>query len=203
VIVDLAPGGAGAWSGSVILPGLGIKGAPLSNVVASERDASFDLGNLLATPGDGPARFKTHLEAGGTMAGEMIQGGNTATVSLRRTGAAQVDAARRSTPVERALEDRWIGEFELGGYARHVTITLENHPDAAATATFVVVGKQTRNLPVDLVIEEGRSLRIESGSTRIAFEGRLFEESDELKGTIQLGSLELPLLLHRSPRRTS
>jgi len=203
VIVDLARSSAGAWTGSIIIPGLGVKGAPLSNIVATRTDVAFDTGNLLGTPAYGPARFKAHLGASETMAGEMSQGGNVAKVSLRKIGAAQVDAAPRSTAVARHLEDRWTGEFELGGYPRHVTITLENHPDAAATAKFVVVGKQTTDLPVDLVIEEDRFLRIESQAMHVAFEGRFIEESDEILGTIDLGALELPLVLRRSAGRTS
>ena len=80
---------------------------------------------------------------------------------------------------------------------------LENHPDAAATASFLVVGKQVNNLPVDRVVEEGRLVRIESQTTRVAFEGRLIEESDELRGTIEVGAFERPLALHRSSRRAS
>ncbi len=203
VIVDLARGAAGAWTGSIIIPGLGIKGAPLSNIVAGRTDVAFDAGNVLSTPSHGPARFRAHLSARGSMAGEMRQAGNVAPLLLRKVGPAQVDEAVRSTRVGRALEDQWKGEFELGGYPRYVTITLENHPSAAATATFVVVGKQTNNLPVDLIVEEGGLLRIESQTSQVAFEGRLVEERDELKGTIELGPLELPLVLRRSGRRTS
>jgi hypothetical protein len=203
VVVDLARDTSGAWTGSIILAGLGIKGAPLANIVATGTDVRFDLGDLLSTPDDGAARFRAHLNARDGMAGEMHQGGNVASFSLAKIGPAQVDLARRSTPVGRALEDQWIGEFELGGYPRHVTITLENHASAPATATFVVVGKQTNNLPVDLVVEEGRFLRIESQSTRVSFEGRWFEETDELRGTIDVGPFELPLVLRRAARRPS
>jgi hypothetical protein len=201
--VDLARDSAGAWVGSIILPGLGIKGAPLANIIATGTDLQFDLGNLLGTPDGGPAGFRAHLTAGGGMAGEMRQGGNVAGFSLEKTGPAQVDLARRSTPVGRVLEDQWIGEFELGGYPRHVAITLANHAGAAATATLVVVGKQTNNVPVDLVIEEGSFLRVESQSLRVAFEGRWVEAADELEGTFDLAGTELPLVLRRAARRPS
>jgi hypothetical protein len=137
VVVDLAPAG-GAWTGSIILPGLGIKGAPLSSVIATPTDVVFDIANLLDTPTHGPAHFKAHLDASEGMDGEMMQGGNVAKFSLKRIGPAQVDTALRSTPVKRTLEDQWIGEFELGGYPRRVTMTLANHADAAATATLIV-----------------------------------------------------------------
>jgi hypothetical protein len=202
VVVDLAPAG-GAWIGSIVIPGLDIKGAPLAKIAATQSDATFEIANLLDTPAYGPARFKAHIDSSESMSGEMTQGGNVAKFTLKRIGAAQVDMAQRSTAVGRALEDRWIGEFELGDYPRHVTVTLANNADGAATATLVVVGKQTTNLPIDLVVEEGRFLRIESHANQAAFEGRFIEQADEIRGTLELGPLELPLVLHRSPRTAS
>ncbi len=137
------------------------------------------------------------------MAGEMTQAGNAAKFSLERIGAAQVELPPRSTPVRRDIEDQWSGDFELGGYPRHVTITLENHADAGATAKFVVVGKKTTSLPVDLVVQEGNFLRLESQENRVTFEGRFVSERGEISGTIALGSLELPLVLRRGAGRTS
>jgi len=203
VVVDLAQDAAGAWTGSIILPGLGVKGAPLANVAASRDEVAFDLGNVLSTPNDVPARFQARVKADGLMTGAFVQAGNAANLSLKRIGPAQVDIAPRSTAVGRLLEDRWIGEFELGGYPRYVTLTLANHANAAATATFVIVGKQTNNLPVALVTEEGSFLRVESPTTHVNFEGRFVEQSDELQGTVELGTFELPLVLRRASRRAS
>ena len=103
VVVDLAPSSTGEWTGSIILTGLGIKGAPLSN---------------------------------------MRQAGNVADLSLRRIGPAQVELPVKSTAVGNDIAREWSGEFELGGYPRQVTIKLQNHANAAATATFVIIGKR-------------------------------------------------------------
>jgi hypothetical protein len=201
LVVDLAQDGAGAWTGSIIIPGLGIKGAPLSNLVVTDADLSFDSGDLLRTPSYGPATFKAHLSAVDGMAGEMRQGGNVAPFVLKRIGPPQVEVPPRSTAVRREIEDRWTGDYELGGYPRHVTITLENHADAGATAQFVIVGKQTTNLPVDLVSEEGNLLRIESQANQVAFEGRFVKDSGEIRGVIELGPFERPLVLRRASGR--
>jgi hypothetical protein len=83
-----------------------------------------------------------------------------------------------------------------------VTITLENHANAPATATFAIVGKRTNDLPVDLVFQDGDNLRIESGATQVVFEGRVFAQTGEIKGTIALGSLELPVVLRRAAGRS-
>ena len=79
---------------------------------------------------------------------------------------------RKSTPVARELEAQWSGEFELGGYPRHVTVTLENRADGGASAKLVIVGKRTNDLPVDLVVQQGPLLRIESQASQVTFEGR-------------------------------
>jgi len=203
LVVDLARDGTGAWTGSIIIPGLGIKGAPLSKIVVTGADLSFDTGKALESPPYGPAAFDAHLASADAMAGEMRQGGNSAKFSLARVAPAQVESRARSTPVGRDLEGPWTGEFELGGYPRHVTITFENHADAAATAKFVIVGKQTTDVPVDLVIEEGSLLRIESQANGVAFEGRFARESGQIKGIVELGPLELPLVLRRAAARAS
>src|ERR1700682_2564258 len=70
LVVDLAHDSAGAWMGSIIIQGLGIKGAPLSNIVVTESDVAFDIGNMLGSPPYGPARFNAHLTAADGMAGE-------------------------------------------------------------------------------------------------------------------------------------
>jgi hypothetical protein len=133
----------------------------------------------------------------------MKQGGNTAQFSLTRTASAQVERAVQSTAVGPELAAEWKGDYELGGYPRHVTIAVTNHPSAAATATFVIVGKQANNLPVDLVTAEGGFVRIESQANQVAFEGRLLKDGGELRGVIELGPLELPIVLRRAPGRAS
>ena len=196
LVVDLAPAGDG-WIGSLVIPGLGIKGAPLADLVVTESDVSFDLGNLLASPTQGPARFKARLQSAGRMAGEMRQAGNVAPIALARQGPAQVDTPPRSTPVARELATQWSGEFELTGYPRQVMLTLENR-EAGAKAKLLIVGKRTNDIPVDLVVQQGTLVRIESSATQIVFEGRVGANAREIGGTMTLGPLEIPLVLRRA-----
>jgi hypothetical protein len=199
LVVDLAPDGAGSWKGSAIVTGLGIKGAPLSNLVVGETTVTFDLGGVFATT----LNFSAARTSVDTMAGELRQGGNAARFAIRRTGPAQVELPQQSTAVARDIEAQWGGEFELNGYPRQVTITLENHAGAAATVRFVIAGKQTTDVPVDLVTQDGDFLRIESRAYGITYEGRFVRASGEIKGTIEVGSLEHPLVLHRTAARAS
>ncbi|HET7097956.1 MAG TPA: hypothetical protein VFJ68_11255 [Casimicrobiaceae bacterium] len=202
VIVDLAQAASGGWTGSIILPGLGIKGAPLSNIAVAGTDVSFDAGRALTDAKAGPARFAIHSVNADMMTGDMQLAGNVATVTLARVGSAQVESPVKSTAVGAEIAREWSGQFDLGGYPRQMTIKLENHANAAATATFVIVGKRTNDFPVDLVIQDGDSLRIESGATQVVFEGRVFAQSGEIRGTVSLGSLEVPVVLRRAGGKT-
>ena len=197
VVVDLQPASGGAWAGSIILPGLGIKGDALTAIAIKGSDIGFAAAHALGSSTQKPPSCEAHLEGADAMTGRMRQGGNEATFRLARTGPAQVEAPVRSTPVGRAFVGEWIGEFELGGYPRRVTITIANRADAA-TAEFLIVGKQRNVLPVELVVQDGTFVRIESPATQINFEGRLAESGDELRGVVELGPMELPLALRRT-----
>jgi hypothetical protein len=201
IVVDLAPDASGAWSGSIVIPGLDVKGAPLGNIFVTGAAVRFDIGDALgAAPNR--AAFEARLNGDGRMVGKMLQAGNVARFALQKTGPAQVEFPRRSTPVAPELEGQWSGDYELGGYARHVTLNLHNHAGAAASAEFVVVGKQTTNVPVDLITQEGDLLSIESHAYGIKFEGRAVK-SGEIEGTFEQGAFDLPLVLRRSAGRNS
>ena len=198
VIVDLAQDKAGAWVGSVILPGLDVKGAALADIVVKDSEAAFAIKNALSGPQIGQAKFQARLNAKGDLAGDFLQAGNSAPFVLEKTGPPQVELPLQSTAVAKELEGEWIGEYELLGYPRHVTIRLTNHAGGGATSEFVVVGKKTNNLPVDLVTQQEDFIRIESHETGINYEGRFRKDAGEIKGTFEQGPLEIPLVLRRA-----
>jgi hypothetical protein len=197
VIIDLASDDRKIWIGSIIIPGLDIKGAALTDIALNESDVTFAIKSALGAQRVGPAKFKAHLTANGTLAGEFSQAGNTAPFTLEKTGPPQVELPPHSTAIAKELKGEWKGEYELFGYPRHVTIKLMNRADGA-TAEFVVVGKKTNNLPVDLVTQEGDALTIDSHETGISYEGRFNKEANEIKGTFNQPGIELPLVLRRS-----
>jgi len=112
IVVDLAPDASGAWSGSIVIPGLDVKGAPLGNIVVTGAAVRFDIGDALgAAPNR--AAFEARLNGDGRMVGKMLQAGNVARFALQKTGPAQVEFPRRSTPVAPELEGQWSGDYEL------------------------------------------------------------------------------------------
>jgi hypothetical protein len=194
LIVDLAQTENGAWAGSVIIPGFDVKGKAVNDLAVKGSEVSFAI-----TTGRGlQAALKGHVEADGTLAGDFAQAGNTARFVLKKTGPPQVELPPQSTAVSKEIEGQWKGQFELYGYPRKVTIKLTNREGEGASAEFVIVGRKTTTLPIDLVTQEGDSLTIDSHETGISYQGRFNKEAAEIKGTFIQGAIELLLVLHRA-----
>ena len=185
VVVDLAQEN-GAWVGSIVIPGLGLKGVPLTDIKVQPPDLNFAVKGALGI------QLKLRLDANNKMAGNFEQGGNRAPASLQKTGPPQVEYPPRNTPVSKELEGEWKGDYEMLGYTRHVSIKFANHPDGA-TAEFVIVGRKRNVLPVDLVTQEGEMVTVDSHEMGFSFEGRL--KNGKLTGAVRQGAIETPLVL--------
>jgi hypothetical protein len=188
IVVDLAQEN-GVWVGSITIPGLGLKGVPLTDVKVQPPEVNF------AVKGPLGIQFKLRLDANDKMAGNFEQAENRATASLQKTGPPQVEYPRRSTPVAKELEGEWKGDYEMLGYTRQVSIKFANHPDGA-TADFVVIGRKHNVLPVDLVTQEDDLVTVDSHEIGFSFEGRL--RNGKLTGVIRQAAIETPLVLDRA-----
>jgi hypothetical protein len=196
LIVDLAQSNNGGWSGSLILPGLDVKGSALADISVNGSAVSFALKSV---NGRGlEATFNGNLSNDGILTGDFVQAGNKTKFSLNRIGPPQVEPAAHSTSIAREFEGEWKGEYELLGYARHVTLKLANRGGDGASAEFGIVGKKVNNLPVDLIEQEGALVSINSSSTGISYEGRLNKETNEIQGTLVQGPIEVALALHHA-----
>jgi len=188
VVVDLAQENS-AWVGSIIIPGLGLKGAPLTEIKVQPFDVNFAVKGALGI------ELNLHLVSNNKLAGNFEQAGNRAPATLQKTGPPQVEYPPRNTPVAKELEGEWKGDYEMLGYTRHVSIKFANHPDGA-TADFVVVGRKHNVLPVDLVTQEGDLVTVDSHEMGFSFEGRL--RNGKLTGAIRQAAIETPLVLVRA-----
>jgi hypothetical protein len=189
VIVDLAQENS-TWVGSIIIPGLDVKGVPLTDITVKESAVSFSVKGTLGI------QLKLQLDGNGKLTGNFEQAGNRALTTLQKTGPAQVEYPRRNTPVAKELEGEWKGDYQMLGYTRHVSIKFTNRGSDGAAAEFVIVGRRTNNLPVDLVTQEGNLLSVDSHEIEISFEGRL--RDGKLSGAIRQGAIETPLVLERA-----
>ena len=198
LIIDLDQFTGKDWVGSIIIPGLDVKGAPLTDLSVGDSEISFTIKAALASERTGPAKFKGRVTSTGQLTGDFLQAANTAPCVLEKTGPSQVELPRKSTPISQELEGEWKGDYEMDGYPRHVTLKLTNHKPDGASAQLVIVGKKTNNAPIELVTEEGGLLTIKSPEFGITYEGRFRKEAGEINGTFTLGPFELPLVLRRA-----
>lgn len=199
LIVDLSEEGGKGWVGSIIIPGLAVKGAPLVDRKASGPDLVFEIKGALGNEKIGPAEIHGHLTADNRLEGNFKQGGNTAPFVLEKTGPPQVELPPRNSAVSKELEGEWKGDYELMGYARHVTMKFTNRGSEGAGLEFIIVGKRVNNVPVSLITQEGDFLAINSEEFGMTFEGRFKKEAGEIRGTIIQGPLESALILRRTP----
>src|SRR6476469_6859388 len=92
VVVDLSQEN-GAWVGSIIIPGLGLKGVLLTDIKVQPPDVNFAVKGVLGI------QLKLRLDANNTLTGNLEQAGNRALATLQKTGPPQVEHPPRSTPV--------------------------------------------------------------------------------------------------------
>jgi len=189
VILDLAQEN-GAWAGSIIIPGLDVKGVPLTDIAVNPPDVSFSVKNTLGI------QLKLQLDRNGKMTGSFEQAGNRAVTTLQKMGPPQVEYPPRNTSVAKELEGEWKGDYQMLGYTRHVSIKFTNRESGGAAAEFVIIGRRTNNLPVNLVTQEGDLVSIDSHEIGFSFEGRL--KDGKLSGAIRQGAIETPLVLERA-----
>jgi len=199
LIVDLSDEGGKDWVGSIIVPGFGVKGAPLVDLHVRGGDLDFAIKGALGNQRAGRAEIQAHLTADGKLAGDFKQGGHSAPFTLAKTGPAQVELPPRNTAVTKELEGEWKGDYEMLGYARHATMKFSNRAAEGAVLEFTIVGKKVNNVPVSLVTQDDDFVTVKSEEFGITFEGRFNKSAGELKGTLSQGSMEAPLVLKRTP----
>ena len=190
LVVDLAQD-HDAWVGSIIIPGLGLKGVPLTDIKVESPDVKFAVKGALGIQ----MNLRLLPPPENKLAGNFEQAGNRAPATLQKTGPAQVEYPPRNTPVAKEVEGDWKGDYEMLGYTRHVSIKFANHPNGA-TADFVVVGRKHNVLPVDLVTQEGDLVTVDSHEMGFSFEGRL--RNGKLTGVIRQAAIETPLVLEHA-----
>lgn len=196
LVVDLARTPAGALQGSVILPGRGVKGAPLQAVATSDAGLSFGLAAAFNIPTEPAPQARLRWQADGSLAGELLQAGWSAPLRLQRAGTPQVDLPVAPTALSPALLGRWVGRYELGGYPREVTLTLSNTPAGLGAGQLLVVGKRRSELAIDHVVQGREFLTLKASASSYRIEGR--HAADRIEGQVVQGPFEAPIVLRRA-----
>jgi len=178
-----------------VLPGRGVKGAPLADLVVDVRNLSASLGTAIPRFGaaGAPPGVELALQADGSLRGEFSQAGHQAPLHLRRSGAAQPDLPLTSTALSAVLGGTWLGRYELGGTPRQMTLVPKAGKPAAAELT--IVGRRTTQVPIDRIVQGPRFITLESSTMGLVIEGRY--SATQISGPLQQGPFEAPLLLTR------
>jgi len=194
LVVDLATDPSGNWVGSAIVPGFNVKGAPLADLVVKDAEVTFVIHEALGDP-----RVKGQL-VDGAIEGEFAEGGNNARVVLHRTGDAQVDLPPKSTPIRREWEGLWTGSLVYASHDFQVKLTLKNG-ESGASAAFVLTREKDFPLPIGWVQEDGPALTMETTDGQESVDAKVDTAKGEIRGTMQIGGAEVPLLLHKEVAR--
>ncbi|MEJ6023201.1 hypothetical protein [Ramlibacter sp. PS4R-6] len=202
IVVDLAAGPAG-WTGSAILPGRGVKGAPLRSLQVTGTTLRAQLPEAFAAPVDPAPELALSSQPDGALAGDFRLAGNAARVLLRRTGDAQVDPPPPATGVTAQIAGTWVGRYELGGVQRQVTLKVSNDANGLAGGEIVVVGRRTSTLKVDRVVQGREFVMFEASASRFRIEGRFTTPDGSIDGQMSQGPFEAPIVLRRAPGAAS
>jgi hypothetical protein len=197
LVIDLDHDAQGRWSGSVILPDRGVKGAPLDALAASGCDIRFGLAAAFSGGGGAAPQVALACAADGVLAGSFALGAQSAPVTLRRSGVAQVDRPPVNSVISAALAGRWTGRYELGGFPREVTLTLANRAEGGAAGQLVIVGKRTTRLDVDQVLQGREFVTLFASGAGFRIEGRFAPDAGVIDGAINQGPFEAPIVLRR------
>lgn len=201
LVVDLQGGDGQAWTGSVILPGRAVKGAPLADIRVDAQGLRFSL--AAAFGGDSasaPTWADLRWQPDGRLAGTFHQGGHQAPLSLQRSGAAQVELPPPAPPLSPEILGTWRGRYQLGGYPREVTLTLSRQPGSAGSGELVIVGRRRSVLAIDQVRQGRQFIVLRSSQGGLSIEGRWLPAEGRIDGHFLQGPFEVPLQLQRDPR---
>jgi hypothetical protein len=190
-VIDLARGDGGSWIGSMVAPALALPGTPVSALSVEGAEVRFTLKGVLGDP-----RFEGRLREDGTLQGLFLLGGNQAPFELKKTGPPEVETPPRSTPVGKPFEGVWSGRTELMGNPLLVRLTLGNDAAGAPAVKFFIQGHNPHDMAVDVVTQEAAFLTVHTPDLGgLRFEGQLNAAAREIRGILQQGPAEAPLLL--------
>jgi hypothetical protein len=188
--LDLAKDSSGRLSGTLSVPAQKIKGLPLTKVKVEGTAVTFQARS------DQP--FTGALsDDRQSITGEFLISGNSLPFTLTRTGAAQIDAPRKSAALSTQLEGTWTATLIVEGMEHQLVMTLVNHPDGSASGRIVNEGEGGLELPI-AIVQHGSVVTIETLPVASTVTATLNESGTELDGTIAQGSATAHVTFRRS-----
>ena len=178
--LDLAKDASDRLSGTLSVPAQKIKGLPLTKVEIDGTALSFQARSDQPFTG-------TLSDDRQSITGEFLISGNSLPFTLTRTGAAQIEAPRKSAALSRQLEGTWTATLIVEGMPHRLVMTLVNHADGSASGRIVNEGEGGLELPI-AIVAHGAAVTIETLPVASTVTATLNENGTELDGTIAQGS---------------
>jgi len=187
--VDLARASDGRLSGTISVPGQHLKGLPLQT--ASVEGTSIRFQAREDQPFSGSIS-----DDGSSITGEMQTNGASFPITLKRNGAARIDAPPTSPAIGKELEGTWKGVLGGDGGLRLVLILI-NHADGTATGVLENLDEGGLHVPV-AITQRGTAVTIDTPVVPGSFTGTISADGARLTGTYRQGDSEWPLTFTRS-----
>jgi len=188
--LDLARDASGQFSGTLSVAAQKIKGLPLTKVEVDGTAVRFQARS------DQP--FTGALsDDRQSITGEFLISGTSLPFTLTRTGAAQIEAPRKSAALSKQLEGSWTATLVVQGMPQELVMTLVNHPDGSASGRIVNESEGGLELPI-AIVEQGAAVTIETLPLASTVTATLNENGTELDGTIAQGSATAHVTFRRS-----
>jgi len=189
--VDLAPGSAGGWIGSLSVAGSTSIDVPLENITVSPATVKF----TAALPG--ATTFEGTLAAdGATLIGKVASQEGAVPFQLSRNGEAKVNVPPPSSASAKEFEGRWEGVVEAGGKAMRMVLTISAAPNGSVRAVLNNLDKGNVEIPASTVTIQGKQLELEIRAVGGSYRGTL-GPGGEIAGELAQQSVKLPLTFKR------
>lgn len=187
--VDLKPGPAGAWTGSLSVHGMDV---PLTNITVKDGTVQF----TAALPG--PTTFEGTLSADApTLRGQVSNVEGAVPFELARKGEADVKLPPASSVLSKDFEGTWEGSVERDGKVMRLVLKLSAAPDGTARGVLVSVDKGNMEIPVTAVTLDARQLHLDVRVVAGSYRGTL-DAGGAIAGEWTEKMFSLPLTFKRA-----
>jgi hypothetical protein len=187
--VDLAPGAAGAWTGSLSVHGMDV---PLTNITVKDGIVRF----TAALPGT--TSFEGTLSAdAASLNGKVSNVEGAVPFELARKGDANVKLPPASSVLTKDFEGTWQGSVERDGRIMRLVLKLSAAPDGTARGLLVSVDKGNMEIPVTTVTLDARQLQLDVRAVAGSYRGTL-DAGGAIAGEWTEKTIRLPLTFTRA-----
>jgi hypothetical protein len=186
--VDLAPGPAGAWTGSLSVYGMDV---PLTEIAVKDGTVRF----TAALPGTTSFEGTLSADAAG-LSGKVSNVEGAVPFELTRKGEADVKLPPASSVLAKDFEGTWEGSVERDGKVLRLVLKLSAAADGTARGLLVSVDQGNMEIPVTVVTLDARQMHLDVRVVAGSYRGTL-DAAGAITGEWTEKTIRLPLTFKR------